>query len=222
MTAPAWTAVATSAAVGPRGRMRVTFDGEEYVLWRSAEGRARLFSNRCPHRGMRLSFGFVRRETLICPYHGWTYGADGRCVSIPAHPALTPPATIRVSVPALRERAGLIFAAPAGTSGEPVGHPGAEAFEACRSIYVDVDVAALSAALLLDRPAGWLVGAGSVLWLAGEAPGGGSFEALVALQPLGAARSAAHASVACRSPETRWAFARWLTACRDALSRRAA
>lgn len=47
---------------------------------------------------MRLSHGFVRGEALSCIYHGWSYGSEGQCLRIPAHPDLTPPEAIRVPV----------------------------------------------------------------------------------------------------------------------------
>lgn len=77
--------------------------GEDIVLWRS---RAAIHAWRdlCVHRGTRLSLGkVVGGDRLECPYHGWTYGVDGRCVLMPAHPEQAPPAkacvtTYRTSV----------------------------------------------------------------------------------------------------------------------------
>jgi len=66
--------------------------GEDIVLWRSGDD---FFAWRdlCVHRGTRLSLGrVVGADRLECPYHGWTYGTDGRCVLIPAHPEQVPPA----------------------------------------------------------------------------------------------------------------------------------
>ena len=69
-------------------------DGLDLAIWRSELGRFHAWSDRCPHRGMRLSHGFVRGEMLACIYHGWQYSLDGSCDYIPAHPELTPPPTI--------------------------------------------------------------------------------------------------------------------------------
>ena len=79
-----WMAVARSGdlAASPR---RVQVLGEPIVLWRSAEG-VRAFGDLCVHRGAALSLGRVVENTLMCPYHGWRYGEDGRCVGIPAQP----------------------------------------------------------------------------------------------------------------------------------------
>lgn len=64
------------------------------AIWCSTAGVFHAWGDRCPHRGMRLSHGFVRGERLSCIYHGWTYDRDGGCVSIPAHPDLVPPKSI--------------------------------------------------------------------------------------------------------------------------------
>ncbi|MDG1997619.1 MAG: Rieske (2Fe-2S) protein [Amylibacter sp.] len=69
-------------------------DGLDLAIWRSRLGRFHAWDDRCPHRGMRLSHGFVRGEVLACVYHGWQYNLDGACDYIPAHPDLTPPKTI--------------------------------------------------------------------------------------------------------------------------------
>ena len=53
------------------------------VLVRDREGRLRAFLNVCRHRGHPLAAGSGRRETLQCPYHGWTYGLDGALKAAP-------------------------------------------------------------------------------------------------------------------------------------------
>lgn len=54
------------------------------MLFRS-QGRVHALADRCPHRGTRLSVGWVDDEGhLVCPYHGWAYGPQGRCVRIPS------------------------------------------------------------------------------------------------------------------------------------------
>lgn len=65
--------------------------GEDIVLWKSGD-KILAWKDLCVHRGTRLSLGkVVDGENLMCPYHGWTYNADGQCVKIPAHPEQTPP-----------------------------------------------------------------------------------------------------------------------------------
>ena len=86
--------------------------GEPLVLWRGPSGEPRAMSDLCVHRGTALSLGSVSGDEIVCPYHGWRYAADGRCVAIPQleNPALVP---VKARVPAFRiqERYGLIWVA---------------------------------------------------------------------------------------------------------------
>jgi len=43
-------------------------------------------TDRCPHRSTKLSVGFIEPDGIRCAYHGWRYGADGRCDDLPALP----------------------------------------------------------------------------------------------------------------------------------------
>ena len=91
-----WHPVARVAELGPGGPLGVRLLGEDLVVWRSGD---EFFAWRdlCVHRGTRLSLGrIVDGARLECPYHGWTYATDGRCVLMPAHPDQAPPAKARV------------------------------------------------------------------------------------------------------------------------------
>ena len=57
--------------------------GEPLVLWRGQDGSPRAMSDLCVHRGTALSLGTVSDDQIVCAYHGWRYGADGRCMAIP-------------------------------------------------------------------------------------------------------------------------------------------
>jgi nitrite reductase/ring-hydroxylating ferredoxin subunit len=104
-----WIPIALSRDV-PKGVTRaVILDGQELVVWRSESGAVQVWEDRCPHRGMRLSFGFVRGEGLNCLYHGWQYGTAASCQKIPAHPDLVVPNTIRANAYPVVERAGMIW-----------------------------------------------------------------------------------------------------------------
>jgi phenylpropionate dioxygenase-like ring-hydroxylating dioxygenase large terminal subunit len=86
--------------------------GEPLVVWRSADGAPRVMSDLCVHRGTALSLGWIQGDELVCAYHGWRYGADGRCVAIPQKedPAVVP-AKARVRAFRVQERYGLIWVA---------------------------------------------------------------------------------------------------------------
>jgi Rieske 2Fe-2S family protein len=59
--------------------------GESLIVTRDASGVVRAFYNVCRHRGTRIceaaagNFG----ETIVCPYHAWTYTLDGRLLGAP-------------------------------------------------------------------------------------------------------------------------------------------
>ena len=53
------------------------------LLLRDGEGRIGAFANSCRHRGARLLDGHGRCRTIVCPYHAWTYGPDGRLLGAP-------------------------------------------------------------------------------------------------------------------------------------------
>jgi nitrite reductase/ring-hydroxylating ferredoxin subunit len=136
-SAKGWHPVALSTSIEPGTSAGTHIDRREYVVWRDNSGVAHVWEDRCPHRGMKLSFGFVRGDHIACLYHGWQYDTAGRCRYIPAHPDLEVPATITVPVFATVEACGMIW-----TSAEPeVDRPAppADAGEVVpvRSLYVD-------------------------------------------------------------------------------------
>lgn len=116
--------------------------GTDLAVWRSASGQVFVWGDRCPHRGMRLSQGFVRQDRLSCIYHGWQYGADGGCVSIPAHPDLVPPRTICATTFPSAEAGGLIWTSLNPKSDAP---PGATSQIPVRSLQIDAPVQKVAA-----------------------------------------------------------------------------
>ncbi len=100
--------VALSADLPPASVLPARLASASLAVWRAQGGAVLAVADRCPHRGMRLSHGFVRGEALSCIYHGWRYGKSGRCLAIPAHPGLEPPEAIRVAIYRTEERDGII------------------------------------------------------------------------------------------------------------------
>ncbi|MCW0038091.1 Rieske (2Fe-2S) protein, partial [Acinetobacter baumannii] len=79
------------------------------VLWRDPQGQVRVFVDRCPHRGARLSMGRVENGHLECPYHGWQFADSGQCVKVPALPSFTPPPSQCVKAFEAQEAYGLVW-----------------------------------------------------------------------------------------------------------------
>ncbi|MCD2185035.1 Rieske 2Fe-2S domain-containing protein [Rhizobium sp. GN54] len=138
-----WTPVVLSADLPPGTVVPARTPAGPIALWRSASGRPSASADRCPHRGMRLSHGFVRGETLSCIYHGWSYGQAGNCLRIPAHPGLAPPETIRVATHPVEEVGGVLWVGV----GEPATQPPQLAgLVPLRSLQARAGVAAIEAA----------------------------------------------------------------------------
>lgn len=79
------------------------------VVGRSAQGTVFAFEDRCPHRQVPLSAGTITEDGLQCPYHGWTFGTDGKCRAIPGMaPDQTTP-SVGARAVACREVNGLIW-----------------------------------------------------------------------------------------------------------------
>ncbi|HSI59019.1 MAG TPA: aromatic ring-hydroxylating dioxygenase subunit alpha [Ideonella sp.] len=102
--------VALAGEVGAQP-LAVELLAQPVVLWRDAQGAVQAFTDRCPHRGARLSMGQVRDGRLECPYHGWRFEAGGQCVHIPAVPEFTPPPGHRACTHIAREAYGLVWVA---------------------------------------------------------------------------------------------------------------
>jgi phenylpropionate dioxygenase-like ring-hydroxylating dioxygenase large terminal subunit len=113
-----WHAVARSDELYGDRLAAVTLLDTAIVLWRSSAG-PRAWLDQCPHRGARLSLGrFAAPDLLQCPYHGWQFTADGRCIRMPAAPAVTPPAKACVRSFAVREKYGLVWVCLGQPAGE--------------------------------------------------------------------------------------------------------
>lgn len=95
-----------------RGRMVVrTVLGQKLLFARTNEGEVFCFKDVCPHRGIPLSFGRFDGAEVECCYHGWRFGADGRCTAIPALTADQDfdPARIRARTFPVREVQGNVW-----------------------------------------------------------------------------------------------------------------
>ena len=57
---------------------------EWLVVFRGVDGAPAILQDRCSHRNSRLSLGKVCAGHLQCPYHGWTYNAEGQVTAVPA------------------------------------------------------------------------------------------------------------------------------------------
>jgi len=83
----------------------------ELVVTRFPDGRLLAADVACTHKGARLSSGCFRSGDLMCPYHGWRFGADGMCQSIPSlvEPNPEKQALAHLNTYPIKERYGYIW-----------------------------------------------------------------------------------------------------------------
>jgi nitrite reductase/ring-hydroxylating ferredoxin subunit len=140
-----WHPVGLSHSIEAGSSAGTRLFGKELVVWRDTGGTAHVWEDRCPHRGMKLSFGFVRGDHIACLYHGWQYDRAGYCQYIPAHPDLDVPKTFKVPVYLTKEQGGMIWTT---LSENPPPLPAdRDQTVPLRSLYFDCGVAAVIAAL---------------------------------------------------------------------------
>lgn len=110
---PSWQIVCHASDIAQAGDWRtLDLPGESVIAIRGADGAARAFANVCRHRGSRLVDGQAGcSKRLTCPYHAWTYAADGRLVGVPSredYPGLDPAALGLIPVE-LEDWRGFLF-----------------------------------------------------------------------------------------------------------------
>ncbi|MGA4837581.1 Rieske 2Fe-2S domain-containing protein [Streptomyces sp. G45] len=106
-----WLPVAITADLPRHDLRKVRLLGEDLVLYRLADGTAHLLEDRCPHRGVALSYGMLEARGIRCPYHGWMFDGSGRCLEQPGEPADAAFARrVRARSYPVRELGGLVFA----------------------------------------------------------------------------------------------------------------
>lgn len=81
-----WFAVDAREQIGGTPKA-YTVDGHDLVLWRASDGSVRAGPEACPHMGASLACARVRRDMLVCPWHGLELGDEphGRWRPIATH-----------------------------------------------------------------------------------------------------------------------------------------
>lgn len=85
-------------------------DQDSILVVRGENGQVQAMHNLCRHRGSLICdepCGHVRH--LVCPYHRWTYGLDGKLIHAPGMQEDLPKAELGLRKVAVREVAGLIY-----------------------------------------------------------------------------------------------------------------
>ena len=113
-----WYPIVRSEDLGPDTPERVKVLGVNVVAFRDKEGKARVLSDTCTHRGASLGGAWSNASKpriidgcIVCPYHGWEFGGDGECKNIPSIGYGTKvPARAKVDSYPVQEKYGIVFA----------------------------------------------------------------------------------------------------------------
>ena len=105
--------------------------GQDFVLFRNADGAFGLLDRDCPHRGADLAYGRNEGDGLRCPFHGWKFDITGQCTDTPAEPTgSTLCQRIRQRSYPVVEKAGVLFAWLGNEGAEPPPFPALDCFAA--------------------------------------------------------------------------------------------
>jgi vanillate O-demethylase monooxygenase subunit len=117
-----WYPVAYSDEVVDKPLARTLLD-QPLILYRTTGRQVVVARDLCIHRGVPLHLGWQEGDELVCAYHGFRYGTDGRCTKIPAQPELPVPKKLCLETYASIERGGLIWTCLAPDPASPAVLP---------------------------------------------------------------------------------------------------
>ncbi len=99
-------------ALSGRGARAVDVDGEEYVVWRGADGVVRSAPRWCPHLDHDLAEGYVTGDELVCAGHGWSFDGDGNAFKRNEFGRVDPKGSVETLE--IREHDAIVEASPRG------------------------------------------------------------------------------------------------------------
>ena len=146
----AWYVVARSIDVQDKPK-QVMLCGQKAVLYRH-EGKLVSAPDRCPHREAPLSKGWMANGCLVCPYHGWEFAEEGKCVRVPSSSSenLPVPPKAHLSTFPVQEKYGLIWMS-VGTPVNDIPVIPQDADPSFRRINTDVELWETCALRMVDN-----------------------------------------------------------------------
>ncbi|MDB5363051.1 MAG: rieske (2Fe-2S) domain protein [Rhodospirillales bacterium] len=81
-----WQPIAAASELEKPWTKKVRLLGEDLILFRDRQGRRGLIAEQCPHRRASFLHGIPTEDGIRCPYHGWEFDREGKCLSQPNEP----------------------------------------------------------------------------------------------------------------------------------------
>jgi 5,5'-dehydrodivanillate O-demethylase oxygenase subunit len=78
-----WQPIGALAELDGKWTRRVRLLGEDLILFRDRQGELGLIAEQCPHRRASFLHGIPTERGIRCPYHGWEFNAQGKCLNQP-------------------------------------------------------------------------------------------------------------------------------------------
>lgn len=78
-----WHVIGAAEDLGTAWTKKVRLLGEDLILFRDREGKRGLIAEQCPHRRASFLHGIPTDNGIRCPYHGWEFNAQGKCLNQP-------------------------------------------------------------------------------------------------------------------------------------------
>src|SRR5262245_61742332 len=79
-----WYPLRRSEEIKPGNVLPIRALGEDWILVRSPEGKLAFMEGHCTHRGASLGHGGIFVGNCVrCPFHGFQYDLNGKCVGVP-------------------------------------------------------------------------------------------------------------------------------------------
>lgn len=103
-----WYFVGQASEIAPGAVLERSLLDRQLVIFRTRSGRLAAIDAYCPHMGAHFAHGgTVEGETLRCPFHGFCFDGDGRCVATGY--GSEPPRKANVRVWPLRQMGDFLF-----------------------------------------------------------------------------------------------------------------
>ncbi len=105
--------------------------GTRLAVFQGEDGETHVLDAYCPHMGADLSRGAIRDNSIICPFHNWSWGADGLCNGIPYAKRIPPAARVNAWPTCEQNRLLFVWNDPEGKA--PAGELAIPRIDACYS-----------------------------------------------------------------------------------------